>query len=306
MVALLVVVICGHVLLVHARPAQRALLSTAVPTVLPTAPASYLGLFAPEAPQSYAGVSSFAGAANVRPNVVLYYSGWLEPFQTRFAQAAAKHHAVPLVQIDPTNISMSAIAAGRYDRYLTSYARAVRAYRLAVILSFGHEMNGSWYSWGYRNTPPAEFVAAWRHVVRVFRAAGATNVTWLWTANVFQRGRPSATNPEAWWPGREYVTWVGIDGYYPQALDLFSQLFGPTITAVREFTHDPILISETGALTAAGQAAKIAGLFAGIRSYQLLGFIWFDANTDRDYRIISPAAFAAFRRGARTYPGQVG
>jgi mannan endo-1,4-beta-mannosidase len=305
-VSLLVVAIGVGVLRVDHRPTRSAPRRTALSTVLPTAPASYLGLFAPGAPQSYAAVSSFTGATGVRPNVVLYYSGWYEPFQTGFAQAAAEHHAVPLVQIDPTNVSLAAIAAGQYDPYLTAYATAVRAYRLAVILSFGHEMNGSWYSWGYRHAAPAEFVAAWRHVVRVFRHAGATNVTWLWTANVFQHGRPSATNPAPWWPGRQYVTWVGIDGYYPSAVSQFSELFGPTIAAVREFTHDPMLISETGALHAAGQSAKIAGLFAGIRTYQLLGFIWFDATAGRDYRVTSPAAFAAFRRGARTYHSPVG
>jgi mannan endo-1,4-beta-mannosidase len=305
-VALLVAAIGAGVLLADGRPARSALRPTVLLTVLPTAPASYLGLFTPGAPQSYAGVSSFTGATSVRPNLVLYYSGWYEPFQTGFAQTAAEHHAVPLVQIDPTNISVAAIAAGRYDRYLSAYAKAVRAYRLAVIVSFGHEMNGSWYSWGYRHTSPAEFVAAWRHVVRVFRDAGATNVTWLWTANVFQHGRLGVASPAPWWPGRQYVTWVGIDGYYPRTVRPFAQLFGPTITAVREFTRDPILISETGALRAAGQPAKIAGLFAGIRTYQLLGFIWFDANTHWDYRITSPAAFAAFRRGARTYRSPVG
>ena len=47
-------------------------------------------------------------------------------------------------------------------------------------------MNGTWYSWGYQHTSPAAFVAAWRHIVTVFRAVGAWNVTWLWTVNVIQ------------------------------------------------------------------------------------------------------------------------
>jgi hypothetical protein len=65
---------------------------------------------------------------------------------------------------------------------------------------------------------------------------------------------------------------------------------------VRALTLDPILISETGA--AAAQPAKIADLFAGVRDYGLLGFVWFDANKKRDWRISSPAAIAAYRRGA--------
>ena len=68
---------------------------------------------------------------------------------------------------------MAAIAAGKYDGYLSSYAEAVKAYRHPVILSFGHEMNGSWYPWGYQGTSPPTFVAAWRHIVKLFRALGA-------------------------------------------------------------------------------------------------------------------------------------
>ena len=79
---------------------------------------------------------------------------------------------MPLVQIEPTGVSLAAIASGRYDTYLRSYAAAVKAFGGQVILSFGHEMNGYWYSWGYRHTSPAVFVAAWRHIVTVFRAAG--------------------------------------------------------------------------------------------------------------------------------------
>ena len=72
---------------------------------------------------------------------------------------------MPLVQINPKGISLAAIAAGHYDTYLTSYAEAVRSYRDPVILGFGHEMNGNWYSWGYRHPPAPAFVAAWRHIV---------------------------------------------------------------------------------------------------------------------------------------------
>ena len=38
----------------------------------------------------------------------MYYSGWWEPFRTSFATTAAKHGAVPLVQIDPDWHKLSA------------------------------------------------------------------------------------------------------------------------------------------------------------------------------------------------------
>jgi mannan endo-1,4-beta-mannosidase len=82
---------------------------------------------------------------------------------------------------------------------------------------------------------------------------------------------------------------------------MFAPLFGPTIAAVRELTGDPILIAETGAVPATGQPAKIADLFAGIRDYGLLGFVWFDSVHIEDWRLSSPASTAAFRRGAENY-----
>jgi hypothetical protein len=234
----------------------------------------------------------------------MYYSGWFEPFKTGFATMAARRGAVPLVQMDPANVSIAGIAHGRYDGYLSEYAEAVRAYRHPVIVSFGPEMNGSWYSWGYTHTSPTVFIAAWRHIVTVFRALGAHNVTWLWTVNVVddtQRGKIPTPGP--WWPGKGYVNWVGIDGYYLDSSWEFAPLFGPTIAAVHALTTDPILVAETGATAAAGQAAKIDDLFAGIRLYGLLGLVWFDAINYQgsDFRINGPAAVAAFSKGASTY-----
>jgi mannan endo-1,4-beta-mannosidase len=267
---------------------------------LPTSPGSYIGLYADGVPASYAGVTAFAAATAVKPALVLYYSGWLEPFQASFATRAAENGGVPLVQIDPKDVSIAAIASGQYDSYLSAYAEAVRAYRHPVILSFGHEMNGGWYSWGYRHTSPAVFVAAWRHIVNLFRALGARNVTWMWTINIIH-GAHNVPSPGPWWPGSSYVNWAGIDGYYYSPSESFGSLFGPTIVAVRALTRDPILIAETGVAPAAGQPAKIANLFAGIRLYGLLGFVWFDSINIEDWLLTSRQAIAAFRQGAQTY-----
>ena len=275
-----------------------------LPVDLPQATASYLGVFTKGLPASYAGVTAFRNATGAKPDVVMYYSGWYMPFPVGLATTVANNGAVPLVQMDPDKISVASIAAGRYDGYLSEYAEAVRAYRHPVILSFGHEMNGDWYSWGYRKTAPAVFVAAWRHIVNLFRALGAQNVTWLWTVNIINDAHGgNIPRPTQWWPGNAYVNWVGIDGYYLKPTWNFAPLFGPTIGAVRALTADPILIAETGAVPAAGQSAKIANLFAGVHQYGLLGFVWFDSanSIHQDFGINRPAAIAAFRKGASTY-----
>ena len=263
-------------------------------------PGSYIGIYSHDAPNSFAGVQAFTKATAIKPRIVVYYSGWMEPFQANFATTVARDGAVPLVQINPTKVSVTAIAAGRYDNYLNTYAKAVRAYHHPVILSFGHEMNGHWYTWGYTHTSSTVFVAAWRHIVNVFRAWRAQNVTWLWTINtIHKHGRVPAPSP--WWPGTSYVNWVGIDGYFTNSSSVFASVFGPTIVYIRSLTHDPILITETSATPVASQPTKIADLFAGVHLYRLLGFIWFNSIDRVDWRITSPAAIAAFHRYAEAY-----
>jgi hypothetical protein len=201
---------------------------------LPARATSYIGAYVHGVPQSYAPVESFAAANRVQPNIALYYSGWGESFRSAFARQAASHQAVPMVQIDPGSTSLADIADGYYDKYLRSYAKAVGNFGAetgqGVIIGFGHEPNGYWYPWGYKHVKPRLWIAAWRHIVTVFHAQHASNVTWLWTVN---RESGSTGPVRDWWPGRPYVTWVGIDGYYFRQTDTFSTIFGAVISQVR-------------------------------------------------------------------------
>jgi hypothetical protein len=123
----------------------------------------------------------------------------------------------------------------------------------------------------------------------------------MWTVNIVNNTQKGKIPPPApWWPGSSYVNWVGIDGYYLKPNWQFAPLFGPTITEVHELTTDPILIAETGATPDSGQPAKIADAFAGMKAYGLLGFVWFDTTNSegQGFGISTPAAFAAFRKGA--------
>jgi beta-mannanase len=268
---------------------------------LPSGPGFYLGVYESGPPHTYYPVEEFTKAAGKQPNLVGYYSGWKERFMTQFADTVSGHGAATILQWDPSGASVAGIAAGHYDTYLRSYAASVRNFGHAVVIGFGHEMNAGWYSWGYGHVPPRVFVAAWRHIVTVFRQQGAENVTWLWT---IQADEPGTGPIASWWPGASYVTWVGIDGYYYRPSDTFASVFGKTIVRVRAITDKPVLLSETAVGPEADQAAKIPGLFAGVQQYQTLGLVWFDIRQDdgryhQDWRLEdSSAAQAAFRRGA--------
>jgi hypothetical protein len=264
--------------------------------------ASYLGAFEPGTPPEYAAIAQFTQAAGKQPNLIEYYSGWAAPFDTSFAQMLRKHGIIPFVQIDPTDASVAAIAAGAYDPYLRTYADSVRNFRRAVVIGFGHEMNAPWYSWGYGHVSPATFVAAWQHIVTLFRQQGADNVTWLWTIEADQAG----TGPVgAWWPGPQYVSWIGIDGYYDYASDTFASVFGKTINQVRGFTSKPVLLSETAVGPTSNPVSNILNLFKGMLAYQTLGLVWFDEDQQgkggidhQDWRIENdPLAQPSFQLG---------
>jgi hypothetical protein len=282
-----------------ARTAPLALRSARA-TISPTTK-GYVGVYEQGAPRSYKLIDEFAHRIGRQPSLDLYYSAWYTPFQTQFAITAFSHGATVLVQIQPGGRSLTQIAEGKYDRYLQTYAGQVRAFGHPVILSFGHEMNGSWYDWGAGHVAPSVFVAAWRHIVNVFRATGADNVTWMWTINSLTVADGS-TSP--WWPGSAWVDWVGVDGYYVHSTDTFERIFGSTLLAVRQFTNKPVLISETGVGPQPGQVSQIRGLFDAVVSDHLLGIVWFDQTQHagiyhQDWRLEdSPDALAEFRQDA--------
>jgi mannan endo-1,4-beta-mannosidase len=274
------------------------------PVPVPASP--LLGVYEPQSPASWSQITEFTSSTGVKPRIVVYYSAWNDPFSTSFAQTAWDHDAYVLVQLQPNGVTLASIAAGGSDSYLRSYADAVIAFGHPVILSFGHEMNGNWYSWGYTHTPAATFVAAWRHIVRVFRAAGAANVTWLWAVNSITG---AASSLSQWWPGAAWVNWTGIDGYYFEPADTFESVFGSTIADIRTFSSAPLLIAETAVGTTSDRESQIDALFAGVRSDGLAGVVWFDEAQHaglyhQDWRLENdPSALAAFVAAAAQLSG---
>jgi hypothetical protein len=255
------------------------------------------GLGIGAADSSYA---AFTAATGVRPSVMEHYASTGTPFSVRFAGPAE-----PLIQLEPKGVSLTAVTAGEADWWLRPYARDVAGYGKPVILGFAPEMNGVWYAWGWKQASPAAYVAAWRHVTAVFRAAGARNVTWLWTVNVSAGGTgkaAAAADPSPWWPGTGEVQEIGIDGYFYSAGQTFASRFTPMITAVRGIATVPVMVSEAAAAPGPARPAQVTDLFTGARGAGLAALVWFDLPGNRDWRIDGdPAALAAFQAAARKY-----
>jgi hypothetical protein len=262
-----------------------------------------IGMFAPGVATSHAPERSFATATGARPVIVLSYSSLRAPFDIRFARLASAYGATPFIQLMPGNLSMRSFASGREDARLRAYAALVKAYKRPVMLSFAPEANGNWYRWGWSHTSPAVWVAAWRHVVTVFRSLKARNAIWVWTVNIsFPHSGPVAD----YWPGDAYVEEVGIDGYFVRRSDTFTALFSPVLGAVRHLTDKPVILSETAVGPVAG-ALGIRRLFAGASANHMAALVWFNQAQHggihhQDWRLQdSPAMLAAFRTAVKEY-----
>jgi Glycosyl hydrolase family 26 len=275
-------------------------------TPVPVPASPLVGVYQPGAPESWSKITGFTGATGVRPGIVVYFSSWKQPFSTSFAKTARENGAYVLVQMEPKDVKLSSIAAGDSDAYLRSYADDVIAFGHPVILSFGHEMNGTWYSWGNGRSSPAAFVAAWRHIVDVFRGEGAANVTWLWTVSSIA-GASSALSQ--WWPGAAWVSWTGVAGYFYRASDSFGSVFGSTIANIRTFSGAPVLIAETAVGTTPNRESQIDELFAGACAERVTGVVWFDEAQNaglyhQNWRLEDdPSALTAFTAAVGTCMG---
>ena len=80
-------------------------------------------------------------------------------------------------------------------------------------------MNADWFPWGgpasggEKARAPERFQAAWRHVVGRVRARGADNVQWVFQANAASAPKKSWNTMAAYYPGPEWVDWLGLSVY---------------------------------------------------------------------------------------------
>ena len=240
-------------------------------------------------------LSIFENTARVYPSLEVKYIEWGKPFPSAEIRADRGLGVTTVVVLEPSHVSLTGIAAGRYDSYISSWARADRKLGLPVILSFAPEANGSWYRWGAKHISPALYRRIWRHLHERLDNGGARKLTWLWQVNSVWPGSEALS---LLWPGDKYVDEIGIDGQLRTARDSYVSVFDKTVTEVRSITRDPILISEVAVSRNAKRPAQITGLFEGAREDHLSGIIFFDVNPQWQIDA-DPSALTAFRASVR-------
>lgn len=135
------------------------------------------------------------------------YVAWADPMPVSLAAWDLSRGTIPMISwaAAPTN----QIAAGRFDAQIRAQARQLKRLHGPVFLRWFAEMDiGESQA---DAVSPASYIAAWRHMHKIFAEVDATNVRWVWCPNSSGFGK---TNPAAsYYPGKAYVDWIGTDGY---------------------------------------------------------------------------------------------
>lgn len=193
---------------------------------------------------------------------------------------------------------LAEIASGSADAAIDAFLVQLDSFPGKVDLRFAHEMNGSWYPWA---GDPSLYKRAWDHL-RDRIAAVAPRVKMVWSVNNVDR--PSSNSLERYWPGRDKVDIIGIDGYnclagWQSPSEVFSRVYN-RVAALDDST--PIWITETASCEAASSVAGSQGeskagwitdLLSSTAMPRVAAIVWFDKDKEFDWRVNSSAAATA-------------
>jgi len=204
--------------------------------------------------------------------IIHIYTAWGDKREQKFPAVEVNNISVlgsiPLITWEPwlddfnladkkykENLRLNHISLGMFDSYIDEWATESKAYKLPIFIRFGHEMNDPFrYPWGPPVNEPNDYVIAWKHVVDRFRAAGADNVIWVWSPH------PAYGNFEAYFPGEEYVDWIGSSALnYGKVASWsdwwsFNEIFDQPYKELSSYGK-PIMIAEFGSVAVGGNRA---------------------------------------------------
>ncbi len=263
-------------------------------------------------PSSLDSYTSVAGRA---PRIAMWFQSWNEPlyYSSQMSGLGSRGVTPMITWAQDTGLSSRDVTAGRYDSYIAEQARLAKSYGSLMYIRLFHEMNGTWMSYGPVNGQTgADFVAAWRHVVGIFRQQGVSNVRWVWSPNIYGSG-PSTVDFTTWYPGDDWVDVAGLDAYNDAVATpwrSFLTLTKSSYDRLAAVSGKPLAICEWGSTEQGGDKA------AWIRQAMLVDIpqqmprvkliTTFNINKERDWRVNSSASsLAAYRdvTGSPLYHG---
>ena len=248
-----------------------------------------------------------------RPEYIMFYRDLGRPFPRPQVDVIRARGADPILSLElwkwmrgrsKASSYLPAINRGEYDEFFKAWGEAARKEGGRVLLRFGFEMNGNWFTW---SGDPGAFKQAWR---RAHKLVNAKNVEWVWAPNCLSAPDTPENDMHLYYPGDDVVDWVGIDGYNFgehhdewHTWESFETIFDKLLTDFeKRYAGKPIMIAETG--SAPGKGKQRVEWIRAAHAYlakrpSVKALVWFHYDKRRenepDWRIdVTPESLEAF------------
>ncbi|PZE22707.1 stalk domain-containing protein [Paenibacillus xerothermodurans] len=160
----------------------------------------YIGMYSEQDPAMGNNFTKSASLYGKNHAIYLAYSPYGHPFPKQYAVRAKQAGAALQIGWEPGE----GLDAVQDDAHLREWARAAKASGIPIFLRYASEMNGNWVKW---HGDPQKYIEKFRLVHRVM-AEEAPNVAMVWSP-----GDVPAYSMDAYYPGDDYVDWVGVSMY---------------------------------------------------------------------------------------------
>ncbi|EMA47058.1 endoglucanase family protein [Halococcus saccharolyticus DSM 5350] len=159
-----------------------------------------------------------------------------------------------------------------------------------------HEMNGDWNPWSSassanrgmqtsRSENPADYVVMWRRIHRIFDTTplDERTIQWVWTPNADET---SGVQTERFYPGDEYVDWIGLNGYNYGEINNDSRWrtpedrFGTMVQRMKRLSDKPLALPEVSS------TSYVNGTFRPSRKAEWIERLFSFAD-DEDIKMVS-------------------
>ncbi|MBR3770750.1 MAG: dockerin [Clostridium sp.] len=239
------------------------------------------------------GINEWQQLAGRKLDTVMAYVDWGTSFNGISAiQPIYNNGSIAIITWEPWGMNNNDIIRGSKDSYIRQMATDMRNFGKEIYISLMHEANGNWYPWAVgdsKDNNNQTYIAAYRHVVDIFRNAGANNVKFIWCINAGSSG--SGASFLGHYPGDNYVDYLAMDGYnwgptqdWGSTWQSFDQIFSEPYKALSGI-NKPIIVTETSCTEIGGNKGQwITETFNTIKTkYPRVKLVsWFGENKEQD------------------------
>lgn len=160
----------------------------------------YIGAFIERDDRVNGDIEAFEGLTGKKHASYFTYVGYGKPFPSEWVEKVRARHAAPHIAFEPNN----GLDEVQDNEYLRAWAHDAAQARCPIFLRWASEMNGPWTNY---SKDPEVYKEKFRLVAKIMREE-APNVAMVWTPFA----EPQRLIP-LYYPGDEWVDWVGVNIY---------------------------------------------------------------------------------------------